>query len=237
MSVLFAGRGSCSEVTSPRLRGEVAPNARVRGEPPRGRCRHCTHHPDRPRGEPPSPQPSQRERSSSRPRKRGEGEDLPQLSQFATLSASHLSFGTTLERIAAESLTPPGFPLRSRNMSRDACGLRTRSSLAGADKRTHSLKLGTARSRIRIAKESNGFRPAPHPEGPLKAGVSKDEGPALSAPCGNSGASPFETRAKSALLRVRGKSGAPSISFPKNNPMHSSRAQVFQWVIPPSPGG
>ena len=80
-----------------------------------------------------------------------------QLSHYATLSVFSLSFGTTLERIAAESLTPLGFLLRSRNMSRDACGLCTRSSLEDAGKQTHSLKLGTARSRIRIAQESNGF--------------------------------------------------------------------------------
>src|SRR5262245_6812158 len=59
----------------------------------------------------------------------------PQLSHYATLSAFSLSFGTTLERIAAESLTPPDFRIRSRNMSRDSLRTRTRSSLGGTNKR------------------------------------------------------------------------------------------------------
>ncbi len=56
--------------------------------------------------------------------------DLVQLSHFATLFPLALSFGTTLERIAAESLTLPGVLLRSRNMSRDCYWLRTRWSFA-----------------------------------------------------------------------------------------------------------
>jgi len=39
--------------------------------------------------------------------------NLPQLSHFATLFPPLLSFGTGWERIAAESLTPPGVPFRS----------------------------------------------------------------------------------------------------------------------------
>src|SRR5438445_12263309 len=71
-----------------------------------------------------------------------------------------LSFGTSLERIAAESVTPPRVLFRSRNMSRDLClialdgVLRRRTSDVS---RASSLKLGTAWSRIRIGEESNGF--------------------------------------------------------------------------------
>ncbi|SCB43647.1 hypothetical protein GA0061098_101015 [Bradyrhizobium shewense] len=84
-----------------------------------------------------------------------------QLSHFATLFPLVLSFGTTLERIAAESLTPSGVMFRSRNMSRESCWLqldgvfgRRTSDVSMAQ----TLKLGTARSRIRIGEESNGFR-------------------------------------------------------------------------------
>ena len=49
-----------------------------------------------------------------------------QLSHFATLFPFSLSFGTTLERIAAESLTPDRVLLRSRNMSRESVFTRTR---------------------------------------------------------------------------------------------------------------
>ena len=62
-------------------------------------------------------------------------EILAQLSHFATLFPLVLSFGTTLERIAAESLTPCGVLFRSRNMSRDSCFLRTRWSFGSPHKR------------------------------------------------------------------------------------------------------
>jgi len=54
------------------------------------------------------------------------------LQRFPSLA---LSFGTTLERIAAESLTPLRFRIRSRNMSRDVSGQRTRWSFVPIDKR------------------------------------------------------------------------------------------------------
>ena len=56
-----------------------------------------------------------------------------------------LSFGTTLERIAAESLTPPRVLLRSRNMSRDSFIHRTRWSFGLPYKRRFDdlfLKIG-----------------------------------------------------------------------------------------------
>ncbi|OSJ35518.1 hypothetical protein BSZ19_08275 [Bradyrhizobium japonicum] len=87
--------------------------------------------------------------------------NLAQLSHFATLFPLALSFGTTLERIAAESLTPA-----------EACSVHAtcRGTLIGCAldgvlpcrtsgvSTTGSLKLGTARSRIRIEEESNGFQ-------------------------------------------------------------------------------
>ncbi|WFU73099.1 hypothetical protein [Bradyrhizobium sp. CB2312] len=61
--------------------------------------------------------------------------NLAQLSHFATLFPFSLSFGTTLERIAAESLTPHWVLLRSRNMSRDSFCVCTRWSFGVSHKR------------------------------------------------------------------------------------------------------
>src|SRR5947209_16630657 len=83
-----------------------------------------------------------------------------QLSHFATLFPLVVSFGTRWERIAAESLTPLGVPLRSRNMSREPLFAALDGVLPGRTSgvaRADSLKLGMARSRIRIGEESNGF--------------------------------------------------------------------------------
>jgi hypothetical protein len=96
-----------------------------------------------------------------RRRMRQASPNLAQLSHFATLFPLALSFGTTLERIAAESLTPA-----------EACSVHAtcRGTLIGCAldgvlpcrtsgvSTTGSLKLGTARSRIRIEEESNGFQ-------------------------------------------------------------------------------
>ena len=68
-----------------------------------------------------------------------------QLSHFATLFPFSLSFGTTLERIAAESLTPGRVLLRSRNMSRESVFTRTRWSFGRPHKRRFDggfLKIG-----------------------------------------------------------------------------------------------
>ena len=139
MSVPFWGDGAKRlEVSSPRLRGEVGAKRRVRGA-----LRGHNHH--RIRGSSPSPHPlpirTGRGRRESPP-------NFAQLSHFATLFPLVLSFGTTLERIAAESLTPPGVPFRSRNMSRDSSWLRTRWSLARPYKRRFEdefLKAGDGR--------------------------------------------------------------------------------------------
>ena len=83
-----------------------------------------------------------------------------QLSHFATLFPLVVSFGTRWERIAAESLTPLGVPLRSRNMSRDPLFAALDGVLpdrTSGVSRARSLKLGMAWSRIRIGEESNGF--------------------------------------------------------------------------------
>jgi hypothetical protein len=84
----------------------------------------------------------------------------PQLSHYATLSRASLSLGTSPERIAAESLTPLRFRIRSRNISRHPISRALDGGLACGTSgvfRTSSLKLGRAPSRIRIGQESNGF--------------------------------------------------------------------------------
>ncbi len=71
--------------------------------------------------------------------------NLAQLSHFATLFPLALSFGTTLERIAAESLTTAEVLFRSRHMSRDSYWLCTRWSFALPHKRRFDdwfLKIG-----------------------------------------------------------------------------------------------
>ncbi|QQO15322.1 hypothetical protein JJB99_03810 [Bradyrhizobium diazoefficiens] len=68
--------------------------------------------------------------------------NLAQLSHFATLFPFALSFGTTPERIAAESLTPPGVPFRSRKMLRDSFCVRTRWSFALPHKRRFEGAIG-----------------------------------------------------------------------------------------------
>ncbi|BAR57559.1 hypothetical protein NK6_4391 [Bradyrhizobium diazoefficiens] len=85
------------EVTSPRLRGEVG----SRSDPGEGDSPRTSYHLFRGSSPHPNPLPVRtgRGRRRSRP-------NLAQLSHFATLFPVSLSFGTTLERIAAESLTP-----------------------------------------------------------------------------------------------------------------------------------
>ncbi len=84
----------------------------------------------------------------------------PQLSHNATVFSRALSFGTSLERIAPESLTLLHFRIRSRNMSRQLFsqaldGVRNRQLRPRAA--SNFLKISNAPSRIRIERESMGF--------------------------------------------------------------------------------
>src|SRR5438874_4848830 len=99
MSVLFwGGAAKRLEVTSPRLRGEVGSRSDPgEGEPPRGTT--ITEFLE------PAPHPNPLPVRTGRGRREG-SPNPAQLSHFATLFPLALSFGTSLERIAAESLTP-----------------------------------------------------------------------------------------------------------------------------------
>ncbi len=73
-----------------------------------------------------------------------------------------LSFGTSLERIAAESLTPPPFSFVHRNISRRRFGSSTRSGLRTVTARANSLKSLRDGVESEAAKSQQDSRPLRH---------------------------------------------------------------------------